>query len=86
MVKIYLQTSNQPFQYPSSSQNSEDLWEVFPIFPLNQLGETFCYIGNEFIPVLTNSGATLLMFNPTTIKQRASVLEYQKCLYCGSLQ
>lgn len=90
MVKFYLQITFRPLTSLSNIllvlRVLRIYGGVFPILPLNQFGETFCHIGNEFLPVLIDSGATPLMFNPTAIKQPASVLEYQKSSYCGSLQ
>ena len=65
------QLSNQPFQSPPNSQSwgSEKLQGLFPILLLNQVGEAFLQIGNEFLPVLTDTRATLAVLNPTIIKQ-----------------
>lgn len=41
---------------------------LFTILPLNQLGKTFLWIGNEFLPVLNDTRATLSVFSPATMK------------------
>lgn len=38
---------------------------LFPIFPLNQLGEMFLRVGKETTSILVDAGATLSMLNPT---------------------
>lgn len=45
-----------------------------PILPLEQLGENFLHIGEESLPVLIDTGATLLVLNPATMT--APALEY----------
>ena len=40
-----------------------------PIFSLHWLRETFLQIGDECLSVLIDTGATLLVLNPTTITQ-----------------
>lgn len=45
-----------------------------PILPLDQLGENFLHIGEESLPVLIDTGATLLVLNPATMT--APALEY----------
>ena len=56
-----LVTSNQSFQYtPNSPREFWDLLgeEIFPIFPLNQLENTFLQIGDESLPVQSDIRAT----------------------------
>ena len=67
----HLQLSNQPFQHPPNSQlwGSEELPGIFPILPLNRLGETFLQIGNGSLPALNDAAATLSVLNATNIKQ-----------------
>ena len=69
-----LQPSNQPFQCPPNSQwrGSKKVQGVFPILPLNQLGETSLQVRGEPLPILTDIRVTLLLLNHTTIKQPLS--------------
>ena len=65
-----LQPSNQPFQHPPNSQwwGSEEEQGLFPILPLNQLGETFLQIGDESLSVLNEIRATLSVPLPQSMK------------------
>ena len=67
----YFQLSNKSFQHPPNSQwwGSKELQGLFPILPLNQLGETVLQIWDGSLLILTDTAATLSVLNPTTIKQ-----------------
>ena len=64
------QPSNQLFQHPPNSQwlGSKELQGLFPVLPLNWLGETSLQTGDKALPVRMDNRATLLVLNPTTIK------------------
>ena len=46
----------------------QELWGFFPIFSFYWLEETLLQIGDESLPVLTDTGTTLLVLNSTAIK------------------
>lgn len=66
-----LQPCSQPFQCPPNFQghNLVGLQCLFPILPLNQLGETTPQIRNESLSLLFEARATLSMLKPPVIKQ-----------------
>ena len=45
-----------------------ELEKLFPILSVNWLEKTLC-IREEFLPILFDTEVTLLVLNPTTIKQ-----------------
>ena len=66
-----LQPSHLPLQCPQNSQwfGYEELQVHFPNLPLNQLVEALLQIGEEWFSLLTDTEATVLVLNLTSIKQ-----------------
>ena len=64
-------TFNSLIASPVSFQSMtglQELWEFFPILSFYWLEETLLQIGDESLPVLTDTGTTLFVLNTTAIK------------------